>query len=469
MKKTYLLFLLLILILSSCTIKNNVNDQSSNTGDNDNIIDEEKIMKEDTLYFKETIESFDSPDCGFYDPVYISCDYNGVSDISNNYLKYNNLLHLRIDISKYSSKVNNNEDMEFTKAMLDDLSNQFEKIRLASASAIVRFAYDPNYDGNKNMEPAVDMMLRHICQLQDLFYEYDNIITAIECGMVGPWGEMHSSDIANQETYNKLINAYLNFTPNNIPILLRRPQFLYSYYGYNIDTLNSFKLDSNNRLGVYNDGYLGSSTDLGTYKDRDVEVNWLSMVNKYLPYGGEVTIPTSEFNLLENCNEEMELLGLSYLNEYWNDQVVNRWKNTKYNLDNELYKDATQFTYIRNRMGYRLVLRDVKYDITSKNNFNIYFNIDNVGFGNLLNDKTYTLILKNENEIIEFNSNNKTYDNLSFTIDISNLNDSYDVYLKISDGYVNNIPFHSIRLANNIWNEQLYANKILENLELYKG
>jgi len=283
--------------------------------------------------------------------------------------------------------------------------------------------------------------------------------------MVGPWGEMHSSDIANQQTYNVLISTFLNNTPSTVPILVRRPQFLYSYYGYNLKNLTELKLDSSNRLGVYNDGYLGSSSDLGTYADRFLEVEWLSMVNEYLPYGGEVTIPNSTYNLLENCNEEMDLLGLSYLNEYWNDQVVKRWKDTKYNLDNELYKDSTQFTYIRNHLGYRLVLNSATYKITD-NSFNIRFDIKNVGFGNLLKQKKYTLILKNEFETLEFESKDISYNNLSFKIDRENLKGIFDIYLKISDGYVNSIPFHSIRLGNNIWDEELFANKIISNMEL---
>jgi len=463
------------------------NNDNTNIEDDNNKTDDDSIIEDDnndnqieeitpelpqlpevitnTVYFNETIEEYDSPDCGFYDPVYISCTDDGVTSISNNYLKYNNLLHLRIDISQYSKANNQEEDLEFSNIMLTNLSNQFERMYNASTSVIVRFAYDPGYNGAKDKEPSIEMMKKHISQLKDLFYKYQNIITAIECGMVGPWGEMHSSIIANQATYNELISSFLANTPNTIPILVRRPQFLYSYYGYNINNINDLVLDSSNRIGVYNDGYLGSGNDLGTYNNRELEVNWLSKVNKYLPYGGEVTIPNSTYNLLENCNEEMNLLGLSYLNEYWNDQVVKRWKETKYNLDNELYKESSQFTYIRNHMGYRLVLNSVTFT-TLENNCNISFDIKNVGFGNLLKPKKYTLIFKNDFKLLEFEANMNTYNNLSFDIDISNLNDSYDIYLKISDGYVNNIPFHSIRLSNNIWDQELYANKIITNIKL---
>jgi len=451
--RRFFTILIIILLLTSC----------SNTDDGKSLNDSNIITS--TIKFEETIEEFDSPDCGFYEPVYISCTDEKVTNVSKNYLKYNNLLHLRIDISAYSKANNGLSDLEFSNEMINNLYAQFQRMYEASTSVIVRFAYDPGFNGSKNMEPSIDMMQTHITQLKNIFYDFQNIITAIECGMVGPWGEMHSSDIANQQTYNVLISTFLNNTPSTVPILVRRPQFLYSYYGYNLKNLTELKLDSSNRLGGYNDGYLGSSSDLGTYADRFLEVEWLSMVNEYLPYGGEVTIPNSTYNLLENCNEEMDLLGLSYLNEYWNDQVVKRWKDTKYNLDNELYKDSTQFTYIRNHLGYRLVLNSATYKITD-NSFNIRFDIKNVGFGNLLKQKKYTLILKNEFETLEFESKDISYNNLSFKIDRENLKGIFDIYLKISDGYVNSIPFHSIRLGNNIWDEELFANKIISNMEL---
>lgn len=466
--KKILIIVMIILILSACTV---ADKKENNNVNNDNNIqeapNEETVDKTNkkTIYFNETIEEFNSPDCGFYQPVYISCSDEMVSSVSDRYLKYNKLLHLRIDISKYSKAVNNKDDLLFSSTMLNSLYNEFKKMYNASTSVIVRFAYDPGFDGAKNMEPSLDMMKKHIAQLKIIFNEFSSIITAIECGMVGPWGEMHSSSIANQETYNELIKAYLENTPNTIPILVRRPQFIYSYYGYNINNLNELVLDSNNRIGVYNDGYLGSSSDLGTYVDREKEVAWLSKVNKYLPYGGEVTIPSSEYNLLENCNGEMELLNLSYLNECWNDQVVKRWKETKYNLDNELYKDSSQFTYIKNHMGYRLVLNSTTYEI-KKNTFSISFDIKNVGFGNLLKKKKYSLILKNTNYQKEIYSDLNDYNNLKFEFNNLEFNDSYDIYLKISDGYNNDLPMHSIPLANNIWNEEIYANKIASNLKI---
>lgn len=83
------------------------------------------------------------------------------------------------------------------------------------------------------------------------------------------------------------------------------------------------------RLGLFNDGYLGSDSDLGTYTNRELETKWLANQTNHLPYGGEVVIPNSALHDIDKCLPEMKLMHLSYLNQAWNDEVI---KNGKYKL-----------------------------------------------------------------------------------------------------------------------------------------
>lgn len=420
------------------------------------------FSKTDKIYFNESNTYIKNPDCGFYSPVYIKCSLDGVSDISKRYLNYNQLLHLRIDISEFSQKVNGKSDYELTNKMLNGLDELFKKIDDASASVIIRFAYDPSFDGKKNMEPNISMIKKHINSLGNLFSKYEKMITAVECGLVGPWGEMHSSDIANQETYNILIEEYLKVLPKSLKLLLRRPKFIYSYYGYTLENLDTFNI-KDIRLGVYNDGYLGSDSDLGTYDNREKETDWLEKINEDSPYGGEVTVPNSEFNKLNNAEFEMFKLKLSYLNISWNDKVIERWKNTKYTGQDALYKDLTEFDYINNHLGYRFVLETITYK--SINN-TITFNIDykNVGFGNLLKSKNAYIILKNNDNTYKFEFDK--YDN-NFDIDISNVKKGeYNIYFVLADDF-KDYGIRSIAFGNkDIWNDELKANLIISNYNI---
>lgn len=142
MKKIYLLLLFVFFLISCNNIKNNEQTQNNNQK-------QEEISIQNEIKFNETIEEFDNPDCGFYKPVYISCSDTKVSQVSKNYLKYNNLLHLRIDISSYSKANNGDSDKLFNEEMLNNLSNEFKRMYEASTCVIVRFAYDPGYNEKK--------------------------------------------------------------------------------------------------------------------------------------------------------------------------------------------------------------------------------------------------------------------------------------------------------------------------------
>lgn len=417
------------------------------------------------ITYKESIDEFSNPDRGFYEPVYIKCKPDSVSNISNNYLKYNALLHLRIDVAAFSGKVNGSSDLPFTKSMLDGLDDLFHKMDEVSCCVIVRFAYDSGFNGAKDMEPEIAMMVKHIESLKPLFIKYEKMITAVECGMVGPWGEMHSSQIANQETYNTLIDAYLKVLPNSLKLLVRRPKFLYSYYGYTLSTLNNFSV-SDCRLGVYNDGYLGSANDLGTYDNREVEVNWLSNINTDSPYGGEVTVPGSSYNELNHAVDEMFQLHLSYLNLRWNNQVVDRWKETKYTGVDPLYKNSTEFSYIQNHLGYRFVLKNLIYS-EDDNQIHMKLNVENVGFGNLLKSKNVFIIFKNENQQYTFKFENVSMDDLRFEIDKRSMSfGKYSIYFVLADDFKES-GVRSVRFGNqDIWDDKIQGNLLLKGYNL---
>ena len=236
------------------------------------------------------------------------------------------------------------------------------------------------------------MIITHIEQFTPIINKYKHVVSALECGLVGPWGEMHSSELDNQSAFNSIFSKYLKCLDEDVILLVRRPEMIYQYYGYTLDNLDDFT-GKNCRIGCYNDGYLGSKTDLGTFHDREKEIAFLERINHNKPYGGEVTIPKSSYNRLSWACEEMFRTNLTYLNLHWNDQVVERWQNTTYTLDDPLYQGQTEFKYIANHMGYRFVCDELEYSVSNKLKINL--EMRNVGFGELYKHKTGYVILKN--------------------------------------------------------------------------
>lgn len=419
----------------------------------------------------ETTERINNPDQGFYRPVYVKLTDSGAQYNSGVLSGTTQLYHLRIDISAFSAAAGG-ADKPFTDGALNGLRSLLNEIDTREKSAVVRFAYDPNFSGKKDAEPDFDVLLGHIRQATAVLNGYETTITAIEAGLIGPWGEMHSSKISDSEHTTRLIDEFLKNT-ENLPVLVRTPKKIYDYLGITVNDIDGYEIPPSSpacRLGLYNDGYLGSDSDLGTYTDRARETEFLSKINKRLPFGGEVVSPESKLHDIENCTAEMFKLSLSYLNVEWNNSVIDKWKNTQYTEkcgNDKIYYGQSAFTYIENRLGYRFVLRNSKLNYSLKSGiFKGQIKSENVGFGNLTKQKQLKLYFTDQTGQTAykcaagtFNGGNEIY----FSQKIELTSGKYSVYLCVYGKEINGSPAYCVRFANSDnWNEELKANYIGE-------
>ena len=421
-----------------------------------------------SLDYSEITDKINNPDQGFYRPIYVTVKEDGVTYNENIITEETQLYHLRTDISAFSAANNATADMELTEEALTGIDTLLSTLYEKEKSAIIRFVYDPGLNGSSNKEPAVDMIVTHITQLAPVLNKYPDTLTAIEVGLVGPWGEMHTSTIANAETIKTLIETFLTNTVD-IPILVRTPKMIYNYLGITINDLAAYTISSDSkayRLGLFNDGYLGSDSDLGTYSNRETEVNWLTQQTSHLPYGGEVVIPESTLHNIKNCLPEMFLLDLSYLNIEWNYEVIDKWEASTYTEasgEDSLYYGMTAFEYIQNHMGYRFVLKDSVFtypeDLSS---LKIDLTLQNVGFGNLNRQKQATILFENsDGTLIEADTSPYSGESI-YSISISKdildqlTTGTHKVYIKLHNGNAK----YNLHFANNLWNDTLQANHI---------
>ena len=282
------------------------------------------------LNYEESIEEISNPDQGFYRPVYVKINENGATYNKGVINSQTQLYHLRCDISAFSAAANNATDKPLTDDALEGLDALLYFLKENDKNAIVRFAYDPGYNGSADKEPALDVMLEHVGSICSVLNRYVNTVTAIETGLIGPWGEMHTSAAANPEHITPIINAFLTVA-SEIPVLVRTPEMIYNYINVSDDKVEEISISPDEkayRLGLYNDGYLGSESDLGTYRNRERDINFLNVQNSHLPFGGEVTVPDSPLHDIESCLPEMNKIHLSYLNTEWDNRVIEKWKNT---------------------------------------------------------------------------------------------------------------------------------------------
>lgn len=432
---------------------------------------------EQEIDYTESLENFDNPERGFYKHFGYNFKVSENKAPSENALK-GNLIHLRLGIGAFSKAVNGNSDMEFSEDMLNTFNKILKIIKSNGGTAIVRFAYD-NFNGNKNLEPSLDMILKHITQLEPIFKENKDVISYIELGFFGPWGEMHSSEICKTENVSKAIDTMLEITPENIKIGVRQPLYYTAWAGVDRAKLNedvTIKGTKQYRVGLFNDGYLGSKSDLGTFKNREIEIQWLEKQALHTLYGGEVVanIDKEAINTTEYISKEAFRTHTTYLNSAWNGNVINAWKEEIYNGEDKLYNGQTGYLYIANHLGYRFVLRnsDLQDVVEQNKKANIQLSIENVGFANLVNDKKVSIVLEKDDKKYEISTdldattwNSKEITKMNFEISLPNEIElgEYKVYLRISlYGDMNkDSNYQCIRLANNnMWNGEIGANYI---------
>lgn len=445
-------------------------------------IDAQLILQ--SINYQDSTTTIMSPDRGLYRPIIITLDANTFSpkynDIQYECTQAKNdniqILHLRIDIGQLSGNVNTDGvDKNFTSAQISSLNTLFETIRENNLNVIVRFSYD--VDGSTGNEPkSFDTIIKHIKQLSSFFAANKDIISTVEAGFLGPWGEMHSAQSYQADHYYKsIIETLLDNTPSELLINVRKPYF----YSIVVGELNN----SQKRLGIFNDGYLGSATDLGTFDNgitRTNFVSWMQTQGKYTLYGGEATkfgttdsgynSDDEQYSESSFALTEMPKTHTSYLNSQFNTLILeNKWKNQTYTNSNSEYNGTTAYKYITDHLGYRFVVRSSKISSSVQKGeiAGVNLKIENSGFGNIVRDQKATVLLRKDNiyyeTVLNIDAkniyNSETTDvNFYFYVPSDIESGDWNVYLKFAN---KNNSKYAIQFANtNIWDENLLANNI---------
>ena len=274
----------------------------------------------------------------------------------------------------------------------------------------------------------------HLKQLGAVYSRNTDVITYVELGMYGSWGEMHSSANGTNANIAEALQTLLTVTPPEIKIGVRRPDIVAywlkitdgnDYSGFDIDS-DKFKKcleekgDTIYRVGMYNDGYLGSDSDLGTIGmgasghklTREMMVKWLEKYSQHTPYGGELVANNNGDNPI-NTPEYLSVEGFrthtSYLNYEWHQPTILGWKDMIFNGDDEEYSGCDGYTYVANHLGYRFILRkSVLPDSVAQNEeIPITLRIENMGFANLTKKKKVSFILSGETHKYEIFPNDE--------------------------------------------------------------
>jgi len=320
-------------------------------------------------------------------------------------------------------------DIPIDAATLDAWRATLANVRANGALVTPRFSY--TWDGTTGCEPAdFDVLLGHVRQIAGVLNEYADVVVSVECGMFGPWGEMHSSKYDDAAYDTRIVRTWLDGLDPRIRLQVRGPKFLFRLFRKEVlggvdgsldgETLLSRlpELPGYEHIGLYNDGYLGTCADYGTFADgvtsfstgngsgnftRAQAMRWLSGLRD-IPYGGELaTLTTDEQEqtwppfVHEDHNQVKEWYDshLSYLRGTPETmRVVRKLKTYSFSEAGHAFDGApdlhewegrTLLEFMRAHMGYRFVLRASRLSDSAApgGTLQLAFDVENTGFGDL--------------------------------------------------------------------------------------
>lgn len=257
------------------------------------------------------------------------------------------------------------------------------------------------------------VVLRHLDQLAPYLANNRDVILLMQAGFIGTWGEWYySQHFGNAGTITALqwsdrtevVNKILAVLPTERMVQLRAPRYKYEILDRTSPLGSGEAHNGTNvaRTGHFNDCFLASPTDFGTYGNpADADKDYLDDETLYVPMGGETCNNTTDDSPPSNRSrcyasdggaaiDELGRFHWSYLNQDYNRAV----------LDDPgadfTWADDGCLDEVRRRLGYRFVLIDGYFpkSASKAGGLKVSFRMRNDGWAAPFNPRRVEIVLR---------------------------------------------------------------------------
>jgi hypothetical protein len=365
---------------------------------------------------------------------------------------------------------------------LNFIQDDFNTLRRAGMRCVLRFAYTDNY---VDPDATLTVILRHLDQLGPLLRANTDVISVMQAGFIGAWGEWHHSTNGldtNASAKRTLLDKILRILPANRMVQVRCLRYKQNIFGSQpLDRKIAFTGADAARVGFYNTAFLANWDDSGTYSlnppywdfnDTISAKAYLSSETKFLPMGGE-TDQVSQFTNKVNALAECARMHWSFLNRGYFYDVTRQWA-----------ADGT-LDQMNRRLGYRFSLLDAETNPNAKagGTLRLKIRIVNSGWGAPFNPHTVQLVLRNAVDSSEYAATLPDDPRLWAPGDTTTIEHTlgipasmpvgpYNLLLNLSDPdpAVIKRAEYSIRLANDsMWEPRTGYNSLLRTMRVEPG
>lgn len=318
------------------------------------------------LHCPESTEELSNPYIGWYQVQrYLLSDTLSFDlDMITGLEQKPGLVLLEINLQNYA-------DCPVTSAGLKNLDTLLQSWETTKRQLIVRFLYDWDGDAGEQEPEELSLILEHMSQTASVLNQYSDCIYILQGIFIGSWGEMHGSDYANDEDMRTLMEHLNAVISPDIFLAVRTPE-QWRFLTGETEPLSAGQTSGHSlaaRLGLFNDGMLGSDTDLNTYQEpssdypsdtsgkrsREEEIRFQNLLCTRVPNGGEVIIDNPH-NDLAPAITYLKETRVSYLNRNYDEAVLSKWQAGRYSGEGPFY-GMNGRDYIGRHLGYRYVLR----------------------------------------------------------------------------------------------------------------
>lgn len=329
---------------------------------------------------------FPNPERGFYKQY---TAYGNTPCLTLDELKHLHGMNISLILRLYYLK--DYRDKELSNEMLNFIQEDMNIIRTSGVKVILRFAYSENLE---EPDAPLAIVLKHLEQLRPILEKNYDIITVLQAGFIGSWGEWgySTNGLRSPENRRKILDKILEVLPKDRCVQVRTPLYKKEYINLSLPIVESqaYKEIPIARIGHHNDCFMASPDDYGTYTDVVKDKEYLSWEGLYLPMGGETCPPLGIPPVdCEKAQVEMRKLRWSYLNDDYYRGVLDNWE-----------LQGCMDDIVRN-LGYRIVLQKGRFSKRCYPGGDLIVNLSlaNEGYASFYNKRNVELILKSDEKI----------------------------------------------------------------------
>ncbi|XP_076465839.1 uncharacterized protein LOC143297393 [Babylonia areolata] len=301
-------------------------------------------------------------------------------------------------------------DTFVTSSISDDYLNKIrhdlDMVESAGFTVVLRFCYIFEMKHNHPWgDASKDVVLGHIGQLRPLLQRYQGVITSIEAGFIGAWGEWHHTEHFGNPSFHSaghdpvtglmpqafrdrqdVLLALLRAAPISLQVQLRYPAQKMHMLGSVPSTLVGVQRGTDTaRTGHHNDCFVSSDKDVGTYRNKTAEYPYLQQDTRYTIMGGETCRVTN--NHRHECptaTKEMAMFHWTFLNQAYNDDIYTVWK------------QQGCYSHVHRQLGYRLVITKAILPRTARVDDDLCFHLEftNLGFAAPVKNLGLSIVLQ---------------------------------------------------------------------------